>query len=121
MRFKTLKDFNLKGKTVLLRIDINSEIKKGKPVLSERIIEHAKTIKELKKKKAKTVVLAHQSRPGKKDFTSLKEHAKLLNKYVKINFIDSVIDDKAVEAIKNLKEGEAILLDNIRGVKEEFS
>ena len=83
--------------------------------------EHAKTIKELCTKNAAVVVLAHQSRPGKKDFISLKQHAKLLNKFVKIKFVDDVIGKKAVNAIKKLKYGEALLLDNVRFIKEEYN
>lgn len=118
---KTIKDISLNGKTVFLRVDLNSEIVNGKPVLSPRITEHAKTIALLKKKKAKIIVIAHQSRPGKKDFTSLKYHSKLLKKYTKITFIQDVIGKKAEAAINNLKPGEAILLENIRSLKEEYS
>ena len=84
MKLKTLSDFNFKDKTVILRIDINAEIKKNKPVLSDRFIESSKTIAELKKKKAKVIVIAHQARKGEKDFTSLEKHAQMLNKLTKI-------------------------------------
>lgn len=117
---KTLSDFNFKGKTVLLRADLNSDVKNGKVILSERIKESAKTINYLKKKKAKIVVIAHQGRPGKEDFLSLGQHARLLNKYTKIKFIEDILGAKAENVIKNLKNGEAILLDNIRKEKDEF-
>jgi len=109
----------LKNKTVLLRVDLNSEISKGKPVISDRMIEHSKTISLLKKKKAKIVVLAHQGNPGR-DFTSLKGHAKLLNKYTKVQFIQDIIGKKAQKAIKSLNPGEALLLENVRFLKEEY-
>jgi len=118
---KTLSDFNFKNKIVLLRADLNSDVKNKKVLLSERIKESAKTINELKKKKAKIVVIAHQGRPGKSDFTSLKQHAELLNRYTKIKFVDDIIGKKSENAIKNLKNGEAILLDNIRKEKDEFA
>ncbi|MEK6855385.1 MAG: phosphoglycerate kinase [Nanoarchaeota archaeon] len=121
MDYKTLDDFSFKGKRVLLRSDINSEISDKKVILNDRIIESAKTIKELQQKGASVVVLAHQGRPGKKDFISLKQHSKLLNKYVKIKFVPSIIKDKALNEIKNLKNGEALLLENIRFLKEEFT
>src|SRR3989338_108998 len=117
---KTLKDFNFKGKTVLLRADLNSDVKNGKVLMSERIKESAKTINYLKNKKARIVVIAHQGRPGKGDFMSLKQHAKLLNKYTKIKFIDDIIGKKDEKEIKNLKIGQAILLENIRFEKDEF-
>ncbi len=118
--FRTLDDVKLRHKTVLLRVDLNSAIVDGKVELSDRLIEHAKTIKEVIKKKARVVVLAHQGRKGDGDFTSLREHAKLLNKFVKIKFVDDIIGKKAVEAIKSLKDGDAILLENVRFLKEEM-
>lgn len=110
---------NLKNKTILLRADLNSDVVNGKIIESKRIKESAKTINYLKKKKAKIVVLAHQGRPGKNDFLSLNQHAKLLNKYTKIWFIEDIIGEKAEKSIKDLKPGQAILLDNIRELKEE--
>ncbi len=118
--FKTMDDVNLRHKTVLLRVDLNSAVVDGKVELSDRLIEHAKTIKEVVKKKARVVVIAHQGRKGESDFTSLKEHAKLLNKFVKIKFVDDIIGKKAVDAIKSLKDGEAILLENVRFLNEEM-
>ncbi|MDA3836706.1 MAG: phosphoglycerate kinase [Nanoarchaeota archaeon] len=118
---KTLKDIKFKDKLVLLRSDLNSDVKNGKVILSERIFEAAKTIKALQKKGARVVVVAHQGNPGKKDFLPLKQHNKLLNKFVKIKFIDDVIGEKAINAIGKLKSGEAILLDNVRQIPDEFT
>ena len=119
---KTLNDFNFKGKKVLLRTDINSDVKEGttRVLMSERIKEAAISIKELKKKGARVVVIAHQGTPGKDDFVSLSQHSVFLNKFVKIKFIDDVASDKAVNAINSLKNGEAILLDNLRFIDDEF-
>jgi len=117
---KTLSDFNFKNKIVLLRADLNSDVKNKKIILSERIKESAETISELKRKKARVVVIAHQGRPGKSDFLSLKQHAKMLNKYTKIKFVSDTIGKKATNAIQNLKSGDAILLENLRFLKEEF-
>ncbi len=117
---KTLEDFDFKGKVVLLRSDLNSDVQNKKLLKSERIKEAAITINELKKKKAKVVVLAHQGRPGDEDFVSLKQHCKQLNKFSKIEFVDDIIGEKAETKIKELKEGEAILLENVRNLKEEF-
>jgi len=117
---KTINDFNFKGKTVLLRADLNLDVNKGRVLEGERVKESVKTIKELKKKKAKIVVMAHQAQPGKPDFISLKQHAKLLNKYVKVGFVNDIIGKKAEKAIKGLKQGEVILLNNIRFEKDEY-
>jgi phosphoglycerate kinase len=118
---KTLSDFNFKDKVVLLRSDLNSDVVNGKVLMSERIKESAKTIIELKNKKAKVVILAHQGNPGKKDFISLKQHAKFLNKFVKVKFVEDILGEKAISAIKKLKSGDAILLENIRFENDEFN
>ena len=118
---KTLKDFDFKNKRVLLRSDINSDILNKKVIPSERIKQAALTIDYLKKQKAKVVVIAHQGNPGKDDFISLKQHAKLLNKYVKIKFIEDIIGNKATDAINKLKPGDAILLENLRFNSEELN
>ncbi len=117
---KTFNSCNLKNKTVLLRVDINSELKNRKILMSKRIEQSAETINLLKKKKAKVVVIAHQGRQGKKDLTSLKQHSKLLNRFTKIKFVKDIIGKKAVKKIKKLKSGEALLLENIRTLDDEF-
>ena len=88
--------------------------------MAERIKPAAKTIDYLIKKKAKVVVLAHQGNPGKKDFISLKQHSKYLNKFTKIKFVNDTLGKKAIEEIKKLKPGKAILLENVRFIKDEF-
>jgi phosphoglycerate kinase len=121
--FFTLEDFNLKNKTVLLRVDINAPYKKeeGKIEDCERIREHAKTIQFLLQKNAKVVVLAHQGRKGEEDFTHLDQHAEFLSKHLEmeVKFVDDVVGKKAVEEIKNIKIGEVLLLDNVRLLEEE--
>jgi phosphoglycerate kinase len=117
---KTLNDFDFKGKIVLLRCDLNSDVQNKRLLKSERIKEAAITINELKNKKARVVVLAHQGRPGDSDFISLKQHCIQLNKYSKVKFVRDIIGRKAEKAINELKNGETILLENVRNLKEEF-
>ena len=117
---KTLSDFNFKNKVVLLRADLDSDAKNKKIILSERIKASAQTISELKRKKARVIVIAHQGRPDKSNFLSLNQHARLINKYTKIKFIPDTIGKKATTAIQNLNPGNAILLENLRFLKEEF-
>ncbi len=111
---------NLKGKVVLLRADVNSNYVGGKILMSERIKQAAETIKFLKNKKARVVVISHQGRMGGKDCTSLKAHARLLSKFTKLKFVDDLFGDLAKRAIMGLKNGEAILLENLRKYKEEY-
>ncbi len=122
--FSTLDDFNFKNKTVILRVDINSPYneKTKKIETSDRLVESAKTIKELSKKEAKVVILAHQGRKGDPDFLPLKQHSRLLAKYVekKVGYVNDIIGEKAVNKIKGLKKGQIILLDNVRFLEEEI-
>ncbi|MBR6011637.1 MAG: phosphoglycerate kinase, partial [Methanomicrobium sp.] len=71
MKFGTLDDIGTDNKTVLLRVDFNSPIDPASNIIldDKRFREHAPTVKNLAD--AKVVVLAHQSRPQKKDFTNL--------------------------------------------------
>tara|TARA_Y100000310_G_C20563868_1_gene754471 strand:- start:16 stop:1125 length:1110 start_codon:yes stop_codon:yes gene_type:complete len=113
---KTLKTLRVSGKTVLLRVDINSEIVKGKVQQSDRFRAAASTIKDLKKKGAKVIVLAHQGNGG-----SLKQHAKILNRLTKIKYVEDVIGSRAEKKISKLKPGSALLLGNVRSLREEFT
>jgi phosphoglycerate kinase len=111
---------NLKGKKVLIRIDLNCSIKEGKIIESPRIKAHSESLKFLKNKGARVVVIAHQGSVGKSDCINLEQHSKLLNKYVKIKFVNEIIGEKSWEGINNLKNGEILLLENIRFLKEEI-
>ena len=118
-KFLTLDDFDVKDKTVLVRVDFNSPVDpETKKVLSDtRIRAHGETtIKELAEKGAKVVILAHQGRPGEPDFISLEQHAQILGNILEkpVKFVDDVYGEKAQKAIKELKSGEILVLDNVR-------
>lgn len=115
----TLDDFDVAGKTVLFRADLNSVVIDGKVQMKERIVENAKTIRELSEGKAKVVILAHQGRAGGNDFLPLEQHAQLLSKIVDLTYIDDIIGPAARAAIRNLDNGEVLLLDNVRMLAEE--
>jgi phosphoglycerate kinase len=119
-KYKTLDDFNVKDKVVLVRVDFNSEIDpETKAVTSDvRIKAHAETtLKELAEKGAKTVVLAHQGRKGDADFTPLKQHAEILGRILKcpVKYVDDTFGEKAKMAIRALQGGEILVLENVRG------
>ncbi len=123
-KYKTLDDFQVKNKVVLVRVDFNSEIDpQTKKVNSDvRIRAHAEsTLKELAEKGAKTVVLAHQGRKGDPDYTSLKEHAEILGKILNcpVKYVDDLFGDKAKAAIKSLQGGEILVLENVRSWDKE--
>ena len=122
--FFTVDDFLVNGKTIILRVDINSSINpdNGEKLDDTRIKRHSTTVQELAKWGAKIVILAHQSRPGKLDFVNLKEHAKRMSKIINkdITFVPDLYGKKAIQAIKNLKKSDVIMLDNVRFDEEEI-
>jgi len=123
-KFLTMDDFNLKDKTVLVRVDFNSPLDpQTKQIINDkRIRAHADaTISELVKKGAKIVILAHQGRPGDADFIPLNQHAALLGKALgmSVKYVDDVFGETAQNAIKALKSGEVLVLGNVRGVSNE--
>lgn len=121
LKYLTMDDFDVDGKTVLVRLDLNSPMDPhtGKILDDKRLRSHAETLKKLEK--AKTVVLAHQSRPGKSDFTTMRSHAKLLNRVVrqKVTYIDDIFGSSARRAIEEMEIGEVLLLENVRFYSEE--
>ena len=121
MKVLTLDDFDLKGKTVFLRVDMNCPIDPETMEISgtKRIEEAIETIKSLEE--AKVVVASHQGRVGNKDYTGMDKHAKVLEKLIgkKIKYVEDVIGSAAQNEIKNLKNGEILLLDNLRLCAEE--
>jgi len=117
----TLDDFDLKGNTVFLRVDMNCPIDPDTMEISgiKRIEEATKTLKSLKD--AKVVVASHQGRVGNNEYTGMDKHAEVLEKLMnkKIKYVEDVIGEAAQNAIKNLDDGDILLLDNLRLCAEE--
>ncbi|MDR3074978.1 MAG: phosphoglycerate kinase [Candidatus Methanoplasma sp.] len=121
--FNTLDDFNFKDKTVLLRVDINCPLDKSTlRILNDtRIRSIVPTVRELIGKRAKVVILAHQSRKGKWDFIGLDQHAALLSKNLnaKVEYVNDIIGEEAKRAISSLGAGDVLLLGNVRELECE--
>jgi phosphoglycerate kinase len=122
--FLTLDDLQVKNKIVLVRVDFNSPIDpKSKKIQNDtRIRAHGETtLKGLIQRGARIVILAHQGRPGEPDFTSLEQHSKILSKVLdkQVYFVDELYGEKAKKAIKELKNGEVLVLENTRMFAEE--
>ena len=119
--FFTMDDFGLAGSTVLLRVDINSPIDPatGRLLNDARIREHLATIRDLRE--ARVAVLAHQSRPGKDDFTTMEPHAERMAALLgrPVRYVDSLFGKAAIDAIQAMKAGDVILLENTRFFAEE--
>ena len=118
--YLTIDDIDTKGKTVLCRLDLNSPMDPNGIILDDsRFRSHHITLKELEN--SKIVILSHQSRPGKSDFTTMEPHARLLSKLMKrnINYIDDIFGSHAIDTIKKMSKGDIILLENTRFYSEE--
>jgi phosphoglycerate kinase len=118
-KYLTLDNVKVKDKVVLVRVDFNSPVDSNtKRVLDDtRIRAHGETtIKELAEKGAKVVILAHQGRKGDPDFIPLKQHAETLSKVIgkPVKYVDDLFGEKAQKAIKELKSGEILVLENVR-------
>ena len=67
--------------------------------------------------------MAHQSRPGKADFTSTLGHARELGRLLgrRVDWVDDVCGEQAMAAIESLEPGQVLMLNNVRGHEEETS
>jgi len=123
-KYLTLDDAKVKDKVVLVRVDFNSPVDpESKKVLDDaRIRAHGETtIKELAEKGAKVVILAHQGRKGDPDFIPLKQHSEILSRVLgkPVSYVDDIFGEKAQQAIKDLKSGEILVLENVRNFSGE--
>jgi 3-phosphoglycerate kinase len=124
MNKKTVRDIDVNGKKVLVRCDFNvPQLEDGTITDNRRIVAALETINYLLDNNAKVILCSHLGRPKgefKKEF-SLKpiadELAKLLGKEVKL--AKDVIGESATELTSNMKEGEIVLLENVRFHREE--
>jgi len=118
-KYLTLDDVDVKGKVVLVRVDFNSPVDPKTHMILEdtRIRAHGETtIRELSEKGARVVILAHQGRKGDPDFIPLKQHAEILGRILKkpVKYVDDLYGEKAKAAIRSLKNGEILVLENVR-------
>lgn len=124
---KTLKDLNVEGKKVLVRVDFNVPISSETGEISDdtRIVASLDTIKYLLDNHAKVILMSHLGRPknGPEKKFSLEPVAKrlseLIGKEVKFLQSDKVVDDTVKEACNNSEEGDIALLENTRFRAEE--
>jgi phosphoglycerate kinase len=121
--FKTLDQADLKGKRVLLRVDLNVPMEKGRISDATRIDRVLPTIKEIADKGGKVVLLAHFGRPkGERNVEdSLKPVARALAEHLHrpVVFADDCVGAPAQAAIAALKDGDVLLLENTRFHKGE--
>jgi len=120
--FRTLDDVDVKGKRVLLRVDLNVPTDNGRVTDATRLERVAPTITEISDKGGKVILLAHFGRPkGRDPKESLKPVAEALAKVLKrpVAFADDCIGEPAAKAVGAMKDGDILCLENTRFHKEE--
>ena len=120
--FKTLDQADMKGKRVLLRVDLNVPTEHGQVTDATRIERVAPTIGELAGKGGKVILLAHFGRPkGRDPRESLKPVAAALALVIKkpVAFAEDCIGEAAEKAVGAMKDGDILCLENTRFHKEE--
>jgi len=117
MKLRTVREIKkIKGKRVLLRLGLNASIKNGKVAGGYRIKQVIPTIKYLKDNGAKVIILGHVGRDGKQ---SLKPIADYINRRTKIGFVPNLHDKNLPSILENMKEGTAMMLQNLRSDSRE--
>jgi len=115
LTFKTLDDIDYAGKRILIRVDINCSVDPETQQITDisRIEAIQQTLQELST--CKVVLMAHQGRPGSDDFISLEQHTEALRKLgFNARFVDDIFGEIAKEAISQVKDGEILVLQNVR-------
>ncbi len=119
--FKTLDDVDYIEKRVLVRADLNCSLDPN----TKRIIDDSRiqatvpTLKELGQ--SRVVLIAHQGRPGSDDFISLEQHTEVLKGFgFDARFINDIFGAHAKSAIREVKVGEILVLDNVRFFEGEM-
>ncbi|HOX34183.1 MAG TPA: phosphoglycerate kinase [Methanoregulaceae archaeon] len=121
MPIGTIRELGCARKTVLLRLDLNSPIDPSSHLIldDKRFREHLPTIRALSD--AATVIITHQSRPGKKDFTTLEAHAGKLEQLLgsPVTYVDGIFSKHARDVVERAKPGDVVMLENVRFNAEE--
>jgi len=118
--YLTIDDFDLSGKTILCRLDLNSPMSPGNEILDDKRFKGSlSTLKELDD--SKLVLMSHQSRPGKSDFTTMEPHVRCLSDLLDkdITYVDDIFGSNAATRIRKLKSGDILMLENVRFFSEE--
>jgi phosphoglycerate kinase len=121
-QFRTLDDVDVKGKRVLVRVDLNVPMENGRVTDSTRLERVAPTIIEISSKGGKVILLSHLGRPkGPDPRESLKPVAAAVAEVIRkpVAFADDCIGEVAQKAVAAMKDGDILCLENTRFPKEE--
>ena len=118
-----IEDLQVKGKRVLMRVDFNVPIENGVITSEKRIDASLPSIKYLSEQGAKVILMSHLGRPKgeKKPEFSMKPVAECLKTKVtaKVSFVEDCIGDAVTAAVAAMKDGDILLLENLRFYKQE--
>ncbi len=119
---RVLRQKNIEGRNVLLRTDLNLPVEDGEPQTTVRFERYMETVKHLSERGARTLVVAHQGRPARKDFLSLERHAELMSDNMgrEVRFVQSFFGPELGDAVASMGNGDIVLLENIRFLSEEL-
>jgi phosphoglycerate kinase len=121
--FRTLDDADMKGKRVLLRVDLNVPMEGGRVTDATRIERVAPTITEIADKGGKVILLAHFGRPkgGPDEANSLRPVAEAVAEIIgrPVSFVAASVGAAAADAIGTMRDGDILLLENTRFHKGE--
>jgi len=115
--FRTLDEVDVRGKRVLVRVDLNVPVENGRVSDTTRIERAAPTISEIADKGGKVILLSHFGRPKGRDPTqSLKPLAPAIANVLRrpVAFAEDCVGDRAAAAIEAMKPGEILCLENTR-------
>src|SRR4051812_45750331 len=115
--FRTLDEADLRGKRVLLRLDLNVPTENGQVTDATRLERVARTITEIADKGGKVILLSHFGRPKGRDAKdSLKPVAAKLSEVLgrPVGFVDDCVGQRAEAVVKAMKRGEIVCLENTR-------
>jgi phosphoglycerate kinase len=125
-RMQTLDDLSAAGRTVGVRVDVNSPLVEDtdEPALADdaRLRAHVETLSELLDRDARLLVLAHQGRPGGEEFAPLSAHADRFDDLLSgpVDYVDAPFGDAVADRLSELGDGEALLAENTRFYAEEY-
>lgn len=123
MKIRSIRQVTVKNKRVLVRVDFNVPLAKGKVTDDTRIVRTVPTIKYLLKQKAKVILMSHLGRPNGKRVKEMQLDpiAKHLSKLIKkpIKKLDDCVGPQVEKAIDAMKPGQIVMLENTRFHKEE--
>lgn len=123
LKMKTIQDFNFKGKKALIRVDFNVPLDDNFNVTDSTRIKAAKaTISKILEEGGSCILMSHLGRPkGKEEKFSLKHIVKKANEILgkPVAFVSDCLGEKVTEKVANLKQGEILLLENLRFYEEE--